>query len=360
MKKTKFLFASALCALMSMSFVGCDTHDDPEPDGPTAPTETLGVYILNSGNSGSNNSTLDYYNPATKILTTKVFSSINGRKLGDTANDMLTYGSKMYIAVNGSATIEVTDLDGKSLKTIHSKDEAGIPQQPRMLEAYNGKVYATFFDGYLACIDTTNLAIEKQVKAGIAPEGVRELNGKLYVASSGGWSTRDSSLLVIDPVTFTVTKDTITVVQNPQTMYKDSQGDMYIIPWGNYDDIKNTLQRMDGNTGKVTTVCNATMCTITKDVLYAIYAQYGEPEIKYIKYDTKTEKVLSENFITDGTVLNNTPYKISSDPVSGNVYISTSDYTNTGDMYIFSPEGKLLNKLGVSGLNPMGAYFVVK
>ena len=49
---------------------------------------------------------------------------------------------------------------------------------------------------------------------------------------------------------------------------------------------------------------------------------------------------------------------MSSDPVTGNVYIGTSDYTNTGDMFIFSPEGKLIDQLALSGLNPMGAYFL--
>ena len=51
-------------------------------------------------------------------------------------------------------------------------------------------------------------------------------------------------------------------------------------------------------------------------------------------------------------------YCMSSDPVTNNVYIGTSDYTNTGDMYIFTSEGKLINKLVLSGLNPMGAYFI--
>ncbi len=360
MNKNKFLLLSALCAMMAVSFMACNNDDDPTPGLTPGTAKTTGVYILNSGKMGSNNSTLDYYDPETKELTTKVFSTINGRGLGDTANDMLIYGSKMYVAVNASATIEVMDLSGKSLATISPKDDAGIPEQPRMLESYNGKVYVTLFNGYLACIDTTSLTIEKKVKAGIGPEGVRACKDKLYVASSGGWSDRDSSLLIIDPVTFTVTTDTVNVILNPQVMCKDSEGDLYVVSWGDYGDIKNTLQRVDGKTGKVSTVFKATMCTVTNDILYAVYAQYGEPEIKYVKYDTKKEEVISENFITDGTQLKDTPYRISSDPVSGNVYITTSDYKSTGDVYVFSPEGKLLDKIAVSGMNPMGAFFVTK
>ena len=37
----------------------------------------------------------------------------NGMGLGDTAQDMIVYGDKMYIAVYGESTIEVTDLKAK-------------------------------------------------------------------------------------------------------------------------------------------------------------------------------------------------------------------------------------------------------
>ena len=75
MEKKKFLFVSALCALMAMPFVSCSDDDDPKPEIP-GEQETTGVYILNAGKMNSNNATLDYYNPETKDLTTKVFSDL--------------------------------------------------------------------------------------------------------------------------------------------------------------------------------------------------------------------------------------------------------------------------------------------
>lgn len=358
MKKRNYLWISALCAMMTVLSTSCSNDDDPAPENPDTITKTTGVYVLNSGKWNGNNSTLDFYNPETKTLTSKVFFTENGRGLGDTANDMLIYGSKMYIAVSISNIIEITDLNGKSLKTISPKDDAGIPQQPRKLESYNGKVYVTLFDGHLACIDTTTLEITKKVKVGANPEAVCQVNGKLYVANSGAYNTvSDSTLSVVDAATFVTSAETKKVVINPTVLSKDSEGDLYILSMGNYKDIKNTLQRMDAATGKVETICNATAFTICKDIIYAYYSQWGDPNVKFIKYDAKNEKILTENFITDGTVLNNL-YSISSDPVNGNIYISTSDYVNTGDVYVFSAEGKLLHNFGTSGLNPIGAFFV--
>ena len=171
-----------------------DLTEEPVPVIP-------GVYIMNSGKWQSNNATLDYYDPNTKELKTKVFASVNGRGLGDTANDIMVYGSKMYIAVSESNTVEITDLNAKSLKTLAPKDDSGQPQSPRYLAAYAGKVYVTLFDGHLAEIDTTSMEITQKTKVGPNPYQVREVGGKLYVANSGGYNpVQDSTLSVVDPV----------------------------------------------------------------------------------------------------------------------------------------------------------------
>lgn len=379
MKKTKFLFASALCALMSMSFVGCETHDDPEPDTPEIPeipevpevpevpetpaVDTVKVYVLNSGKMSSNNATLDCYNATTKQLTAKVFSAVNGRGLGDTANDMLIYGTKMYLAVSNSNTIEITDLTGKSLKTISPKDDAGQPQSPRYLAAYNGKVYVTLFDGHLASIDTTAMEITQKTTVGPNPYQVCPAGGKLYVANSGGYNpVQDSTLSVIDPITFKEEKK-IVVGLNPTTVKADSNGDLYVVCMGNFSTIKASVQCVDLKKETSTSIYqnNNLMMSSNSDELYIISsendANWLPINTKFIIYDTKTKKELNDNFITDGTKVEK-PYSISIDPTEGDIYIGTSDYTSTGDMYIFSSGGKLVNQFGVSGLNPMGAYFI--
>lgn len=364
MKFQKMMFVSAICALISFSFTACDKDDDIDNGGNTdIPTEVGGVYFLNSGNNESNNSTLDYYNPLTKELKTKVFASVNGRGLGDTANDMVIYGSKMYIAVTNSNTIEVTDLNAKSLKTITPQDEAS----PRHLIAYDGKVYVTLFDGHLAVIDTTSLEITKQIKVGPNPEEVCAANGKLYVANSGGYNTvQDSTLSVVDAATLTV-DGTLKVVINPSLVKADTQGYLYVMSLGNYGDIKGSVQRLDPKTGKLDIICTNEKISMTmvNDKLYILSSEsnastgWSAANTKYIKYDTKTAKIETENFITDGTTISKISF-INVDPIEYNIYMTAGSYTSTGDMFIYSSEGKKVNQIGVSGINPMGAFFVVK
>lgn len=320
-----------------------------------------GIYVLNSGKMGNNNANLAYYDFTTKTYTEKVFETVNGKSLGDTGQDIIVYGSKMYIAVHGSGVIYVTNKQGKILNTIESTTE-GVKQQPRGFAAYEGKVYVTYYNGYLAKIDTTSMSIEAQIKVGRSPEYVRAANNKLYVANSGGgdYPNVDKTVSVVDVTTFTEKKK-IDVVINPEKIAVDSDGDIYVISNGNYGEIPNTLQRIDAKTDNVTTIGNATWMSMCNDKLYFIYSQYAEKEqtITYHVYDAKNEKMITDNFITDGTEIIK-PYSISTDPVTKYVYIGTSDYTSNGDMYIFTPTGKLVNKFDTKGINPMGAYYVVR
>jgi len=81
-----------------------DTGDHPTE------TETAGMYILCEGLFNMNNSTLSYYDfnksemlsfqdsdkKGTDKTSYDYFKMANGRKLGDTANDLQRYGSKLY------------------------------------------------------------------------------------------------------------------------------------------------------------------------------------------------------------------------------------------------------------------------
>lgn len=330
---------------------------------PIEPEKTFeGIYFLNSGKMGSNNATLSFYNLTTKQMDADVFKTVNERGLGDTANDMIVYGSKMYIAVYNSNVIEVTDLKGKSIKQIKSNGEELLP---RFFTSYEGKVYVSLYDGYVARLDTASLEIEKKVKVGRNPEQLVVANHKLYVANSGGldYSTElgyDKTVSVVDIESFTENKK-IDVVLNPVNLTTDNQGDVYLVSMGDYGAIPNTFQRIDSKTDEVSTITetNATELASTGDKLYILYSQYDadwNQVISYICYDAVQEKVLNTHFITDGTSIAK-PYKIGADPVTGSIYVTESDYKNNGDVYAFDQEGKKLFQYEV-GLNPVKTLYV--
>jgi hypothetical protein len=68
-------------------------------------------------------------------------------------------------------------------------------------------------------------------------------------------------------------------------------------------------------------------------------------------YNSKTQVNISDNFITDGTSINN-PFSIAINPASGEVFIGDAkDFISNGSVYVFDKTGKLEYTLA-AGINP--------
>ncbi|MDR1331690.1 MAG: hypothetical protein LBK07_06255 [Tannerella sp.] len=354
MNKRNFIYTLALCMAIA-SFTGCKDDDDPVLEEKPVPSEF--IYVLNAGKGGSNNATLSMCNlDDGTVVDRDIFETRNGRRLGDTGQDIIIYGSKMYIAMYGERTIEVTDLDAKSIQQIRAEGP------PRSFAVDGGKVYVTYYNGYVARIDTASLTVDK-VEVGRNPERLTVANGKLYVANSGGldWNTEtgyDKTVSVIDIATFTETKK-IEVVINPCDIVSDGNNEIYLVSMGNYGSVPNTLQKFDEKTGMFTAMTDISGTKLANfgSTLYSVFAQWGAPSTMYYSYDMKEKKILSDNFIGDTEISDFD--QISTDRTFGDIFITTSDYTNDGDIYVFDSTGKFVRKFEV-GLNPMKAVRVKK
>lgn len=359
MKKIYFLLAGAAAFLGAVS---C------EKENPVLPEDFKGMYILNNGKWQANNASLTNYNPETQKVTQDVFLFRNNKKLGDVAQDILLYGNKMYITVSNSGVVFVTDPQARILKEIKMAEY----KEPRNVISYKGKVYMTYYNGYLAEIDTIDYAV-RTVKVGISPEGLREANGKIYVANSGGanYPVYDNTISVVDPVAMEVVK-TLEVQINPGIMAVDNQEDIYVISVGDYGAIPPVLQRIKTDTDQVeqvtlqakdgagqdVTLPPMWMTTGAGNKMYIVSGvndAEGKVQGKIYTFNTATEKIEGE-FVTDGTVIKDL-HHFTADPVSGDLCVGSSDYLNNGDMYIFGANGKLKHKFE-TGLNPIRVCFL--
>ena len=354
----KLLYVAIFSAFMGGSFVSCDDDDETSLESNPQPEEVNGFYLLNRGSNGENNSSIHYYDYQTKELSKDLYSQANGSSLGESAQQMLIYGSKIYVAVTFSNRISVLDKDGKLLKSIDTT-EKGQPMNPRCLTAADGKVYVSYYNGHaVASLDTTTLSIEKTVSVGRYPEEIVATNGKLYVANSGGMDNPNygKTVSVLDLETFTKEKD-IDVIINPVSMQADSKGNVYVVSMGDYKDVKNTLQRIDAVTGDVKTIGNGTLIRIVNDKLYVIYAQYGE-KASLAVYDALTGK-LEVPDLADITKLES-PTSLGVDPISHEICIADGPYNSTGTLYFFDKDGKQINSIDANGYAPMSICYAVK
>ena len=345
-KKSYFLLV--ICLIFTVISC-CKPCIDCEGNDPQPVSGMKGLYILNEGLFNMNNSSITYYNAETGEITRDTFLKANRRGLGDTGNDLQQYGAKLYCVVNISGRVEIMDINSCiSLKQISLSGK-----QPRKIAFYKNKAYVSCFDGSVVRIDTASLKIDATITAGANPEGICVANGKLYVANSGGLDRPHygKTVSVFDLERFELLRE-IEVEINPYIIMADKKGDVYLVSRGNYGSVPYTFQRIDSKTDKVVQRYEWAVLNFTIDneeaYLYHYDFNSGKSWIKVM--NTQTGKIMKENFISDGTVLN-TPYTIAVNPVSKDVYISNAyQFAVNSDIYIFDKSGKK-KSMFESGIN---------
>ena len=160
MKKSHFYF---LILALIVFVISCSKNNNPAPVTP--PTRT-GLYVLNQGLYGANNTTFTYYDFTTSTPVTDYFRNVNGFGLGDTGSDFIIYGSKIYIVINNSGYVAVAKtLNTVFLDTI-SFINSGANRGPENIVAAGGKIFVSSTDGTVAVIDTGSLTIQKFITVG--------------------------------------------------------------------------------------------------------------------------------------------------------------------------------------------------
>ncbi|MBQ9548019.1 MAG: PQQ-like beta-propeller repeat protein [Bacteroidales bacterium] len=348
MKRISFIGKLLLVAAAGMFALSCDKGNRDED---SVVSLDRAFFILNEGSYLKNNASVTRYNPETKRVESGVFEEQNGAGLGDTGQDVLAVGDELYISVNVSQHIRVTDRNLKSKAVISPAD---APLSPRYLCQGGGKVYVTYYEGFLGEIDPATRAV-RTVAVGPNPDGVVYANGKIYTADSGGYlDVPNTSLSVVDASSFTRT-GSITVNSNPTSLVLCA-GALFVYSYGSYKEgIPAKLQRVDLSTQQVTDIDYDSVSGIAArgDMLYVLCGGYDEQwnplPGRIYKYDAARGQKAGE-FVTDGTVIANA-YKICA--TEHFIWATASDYTNNGDVYAFNPaDGKLVAKLDSKGVNP--------
>lgn len=362
----KYLSKSVLFGLLAFSFFACSDDENEIIIPPQI--STSGFYILNQGANNEDAANLAFYDFETQQLSKDVFKNQNGKKLGDTGQDLLIYGSKMYISVTGSRRIYVTDLKGKLLKTANNEEaiitlkEGDIAQEPHSLISYQGKVYASFYGGCIARIDTTSFALEKTVPVGLYPEKMVIVNNNLYVTNRSGYNVDPSTnIYKIDLAAFS-TATPITVGLNPTQICADKVGNLFIACGGNWTKETTVFQMLAANTTTPKTITKESIMSMALDnsknrilIIYSLAPNYMTSKLAY--YDLTKNEFVDKSFL-EGEYPS--AFNITIDPRDNKIYLNTSAWGEISQLHIFTPEGKHIQSMKTEGDYPTGVYFVTK
>jgi len=346
-------------ALVCLSFIHACQKDKAVPT--PAPKVTTGLFILNQGLYGANNTTLTYYDFVSQKPTTDYFRNVNGFGLGDTGSDLIIYGGKLYTVINNSGYVAVADaITAKFLDTIDFKN-AGVNRGPENIVASGGKVFVSSTDGTVAVIDTVTLSIQKFITVGTNPAQMAISGTNLYVSNTGGISASyDSTVSVIDLNSLKETRK-IRVGINPGSIAADDANNIYVACTGNYGSIGPSLVKVNLNTNQVIKSVDSAVGTIRyySNTLISTGGYLGTANLAIL--NPTDLSAIRSSFITDGTPIQN-PYGLDIDPSNGNVYVGDAkDYVSSGQVYCFDKAGNKKFSFSVSpGISPIRTVWIAQ
>ena len=323
----KYLLSFAVLA-MGMSLLTACSDDDDEPQKQAVDVSN-GLFIVGSGNKSAgidgNVSYIDYTKGTT---VSDIFKTANGKAIGKTGNYISAYGSKLYIVVDGEATVWVCNKQTLKIeKQISTTQLLGEKDglSPRAAIGYDGKIYLACYgksydgdNGIVAAIDTVNFAKQQTYTVGSYPNGLALLGDNIFVTNSDYGNCVKPSLSKIDLKSGNVTEIKDAAITNPMEIL--TAGDaVYFLDYGTYDaSWKQTGAGVRKVTldGKVTKVVDGTAMGSDGKKIYTVNAPYMGDGINYFIYDiaTGTSKTWEPANIFS-------PAMIAADPVTGNIFV---------------------------------------
>lgn len=327
----------------------------------TDPTENFsqieGFYLLNEGNMGSNKSTLDRFDYSSGAYIRNIYSEANPgvpKELGDVGNDLKIYGSRLYAVINCSNKIEV--MDATTTKRI---GQIEIPNC-RHIQFHDRYAYITSYagpvqirpdyeqKGYVAKVDTATLQVVERCIVGFQPDELAILNGKIYVANSGGYMVPnyENTISIIDMATFTEEKR-VEIDINLQRVRPDRKGRLWISSRGDYYNNQSRLFCYNPRTDIIEKTFDVpvSQMDMVGDSIYIVSSAWSyetmENTITNAIIDINLMEKVSDNFIKDGTEKEiKIPYGVKINPLTKEIFVTDAgNYVNPGWLICYSPEG---------------------
>ena len=336
------------------------------------------ILFLNEGMWQADNGRLSYFEDG-NIVSNQYFRDANGRKLGDTPNDIEQIDdNRLAIALNWSNIIQFIDTKGKAIAATED-----VPNNRYMVS--DGKsLYVTsyahdvtvngaarsFTRGFVAKIDLTNYRVTAAVEVGYEPDGIALYDGHLFVANSGGYAFQEDheyerTVSIIDAATMKVTRTVDAgainlyghMSQSGQYLCINSSGDYY-----EADACTVIFDCRAALDGKPDAQCRVVLSrpsiynTVTLDGKFmAVGASYSyvTGESNFYTHTIDPAEVMRTGGRSGvstrlpGTLADDVhgmqnPYSLYVNPYTGYIYgTDAGDSTSAGRFYQWTPEGRL-------------------
>ena len=345
--------------------------------------DIVGMYVLCEGNMGSNKATLDYLDLSAENGTIRYLRNIYSernptlvKELGDVGNDVKIYGQRLWMVINCSNKVEVANVsDCKQIGKIDIPNCRYLAFHGRYayISSYVGPVMVDKDAplGRVYKVDTMTLAKVDSITVGYQPDELCVMNGKLYVANSGGYRVPnyDRTVSVIDLKTFKE-EEKIDVAINLFRIRTDKYGQLWVTSRGNYKGESAGLYWLspDSN-GKMVVGGHidthiSDLC-IVGDSLYYIGVGFSyvtmKNEITYGIMNVRTHQLVTSQLSQAAEIADiEMPYGIIVNPQHKDFYImDAKNYVSSGELFHFKADGTFDYRVWTGDI-PAHAAFVYK
>lgn len=357
-------FYSALLGLCAaLVLTACSDENDSPVPAEYHPV-TAEAVVVNQGNYyGGVAGSLASIDFTTHTLTDGIFQAANDQSLGDTPQNAVFHGSKLYIAVYASNLVWV--LDAETKRILQQVPTAS----PEWVTAHGAYVYVAGNDGYVTRLDTATYATQ-QLSVGPNPAGMDVAqDGYLYVSISDGYNYAAGyadglRVAKVNLATFTKEAD-ITVGLNPGRVVADQAGHVFVVCNGDYTTVLPKVYKIETQTGRATPYADGNQIDVNRAAnrLYVLNTttdwNTGASTTTYAAYDTRTDSTQRVSF-ADAADQPASPTGVFVDQTTGHVFVtadrSAFGYAAQGDVYEFDANGTFQHKYA-AGIHPYALAF---
>src|SRR4030042_1267431 len=321
-------------------------------------SDSSGVYIVNEGNYMQDNATLSFLNLESMKVYNNVFFNANETRLGDVAYSMVINGNKGYIVINNSGRIYSINI-----RNARFKGKLTGLISPRYIYIVNDKKgYVTdLYSMKIRIINPSTYKVTGEIdvcnKNPFNQHSTEQMAGYGNYVFIGCWSY-DNKILVLDTTTDRIV-DSMTVTKQPNSLVIDKNNKLWVLsdggfPGSAYGQETAALSRIDAETRNIELVMQ--FPSLDDSPIELVLNGSGDT-LYFILRGIHRMSITDEELPTDALIKirNNDFYCIAVDPNTSVIYAADPvDYQQNGFVYRFSPDGELIDSLGV-GINP-GAF----
>lgn len=303
--------------------------------------------IVNQGNYSESNGSLCILKTDGNIEQ-EVYRKANTWKLASIIESAYLHQNMLILMCSNEDKVEI--LDSKSFEILCQPiREIGIP---RYCAVYNNAAYITCTDswnpnagGQICKINLTTKSLEKTITLDGIPEGIKEMNGQIFVAT-------DNNIVILDPETDEITKQ-IAIPDRTLTakhFVADHEGKLWV-SFTSYS--KSGIAAIDPESKDLSPIipvenmAYAGNLDITPDGKKLFYlctsevvgAQNPEATTMIRTFDIPSQSVETAPLIS-GTGF----YGFNIDPSNGNIYTANvNGFITNSITYIYNASGEIIN-----------------